>query len=188
VPAAADVDLAEEEGAESSRVLATILFIDIVASTEKMALIGDRAWVRLFAAFRAAVRSALTHCHGKEIATTGDGFLATFDGPSCAIRCAAVIHSAASRLGLAVRAGLHIGEVECDEDEINGLAVHIGARITALANADETLVSETVRQLLGGAAQSFAERGTHVLKGVPGQWPLYAVRAAGPGSSSHAAA
>lgn len=173
VPAAASLEHVEEN--EAHRVLATILFIDIVASTERMALIGDRAWVKLFADFRAAARSALTHSHGKEIASTGDGFLATFDGPTRAVRCAAAIHSAATGLGLAIRAGLHIGEVECEDGEINGIAVHIGARITALAGANETLVSETVRQLLAGATRSFAERGTHMLKGVPGLWPLYAV-------------
>jgi class 3 adenylate cyclase len=175
VPAAAKLEDVEED--EAHRVLATILFIDIVASTEKMALIGDRAWVKLFAEFRAAVRNALTRFHGKEIASTGDGFLATFDGPTRGVRCAAVIHSAATQLGLAVRAGLHIGEVECDDREINGIAVHIGARITALAGANETLVSETVRQLVAGATRSFAERGTHMLKGVPGLWPLYAISA-----------
>lgn len=168
---AADIE-AEED---TNRTLVTILFIDIVASTEKMALIGDRAWAKLLAEFRAAVRTALAQCRGREIATTGDGFLATFDGPSRGIRCAGLIHAAAGRLGLAVRAGLHSGEVEWEDNEVIGIAVHMGARIAALAGANETLVSGTVRDLVAGVVRVFEERGTHVLKGVPGQWPLYAV-------------
>lgn len=167
---------AVEENADR-RVLTTILFIDIVSSTERMAMIGDRAWVNLFAEFRVAARTALTRFFGNELASTGDGLLATFDGPTRAVRCAAAIHASAQQLGLAVRAGLHIGEVECDDKEINGLAVHIGARITALAGANETLISETVRQLLMEGTRSFVDRGTHVLKGVPGVWPLYGVAA-----------
>lgn len=171
------VQSATEEGEDedTGRVLVTILFVDIVASTEKIAAIGDRAWAKLLIAFRATVRDALAACFGREIATTGDGFLATFDGPSRGIRCAGQIHAKAARLGLAVRAGLHAGEVEWEEDEVVGIAVHIGARITALAAANETLVSGMVRDLVVGGAERFDARGTHVLRGVPGQWSLYAV-------------
>jgi class 3 adenylate cyclase len=157
------------------RVLATILFTDIVGSTERASAMGDAAWRRLLDRHDAAVRDCLRRERGREVKTTGDGFLATFDSPSSAVRSAAAIREAAGELGLAVRAGLHTGEVERRGDDVAGVAVHVGARVTALAGTAEILVSGTVRDLVLGGSFSFEDRGRHALKGVDGEWPLLAV-------------
>lgn len=128
----------------------------------------------MLAAFRAAVRGALMPFGGREIDAAGDGFLASFDSPSRAVRCAQRIHAAARQLDMSVRAGLHAGEVECDRDGVTGIAVHIGARIAALAAANETLVSSTIKDLVAGSGLVFELRGTHALRGIPGEWPVYA--------------
>jgi class 3 adenylate cyclase/pimeloyl-ACP methyl ester carboxylesterase len=156
-------------------VLATVLFTDIVGSTTRAAELGDRAWRELLQRHHALVRRELTLYRGEEKDTAGDGFFATFDGPARAIRCANAIVDAVQELGLEVRAGVHTGECEVHEDKVAGLAVVIGARVAALANGGEVLVSQTVRDLVAGAGIDFEERGEHELKGVPGKWRLYEV-------------
>jgi class 3 adenylate cyclase/pimeloyl-ACP methyl ester carboxylesterase len=160
---------------EIDRVLATVLFTDIVGSTEHAARLGDRGWRDLLEAHHAAIRRELARMRGREIATAGDGFLATFDGPARAIRCACAIQDAVKPLGLSLRAGLHTGECEIIGDDVGGIAVHIGARVAALAEPREVLVSGTVKDLVAGSGLRFTERGTHSLKGVPGEWRLYGV-------------
>ena len=157
------------------RVLATVLFTDIVDSTRRAAEIGDRDWRALLDAHDAVVRSQLARFRGREVSTSGDSFLAMFDGPQRAIRCAMAIRDAVQALGIQVRAGLHTGECEVRGDDIGGIAVHIGARVSALAGAKEVLVSSTLRDLVIGSGLEFEERGAHELKGVPGQWRLFAV-------------
>jgi class 3 adenylate cyclase len=159
------------------RVLATVLFTDIVDSTRKAAEIGDRDWHALLDAHDAVVRAQLTRFRGREVGTAGDGFLATFDGPQRAIRCAVAIRDAVQALGIEVRAGLHTGECEIRGDDIGGIAVHIGARVSALAGPNDVVVSSTLRDLVIGSGLVFDDRGTHVLKGVPGEWHLFAVAA-----------
>jgi class 3 adenylate cyclase/pimeloyl-ACP methyl ester carboxylesterase len=159
------------------RVLATVLFTDVVGSTTHAASLGDRRWRELLDLFQAAVRRELEHHRGKEINTRGDDFLVTFDGPARAIRCAQAIAEAAAKLGLEVRCGVHTGEVEMRGDDISGIAVHIGARVSALAVAGEILATTTVRDLVVGSEICFAERGEHELKGVPGRWRLVSVAA-----------
>ena len=156
-------------------VLATILFTDIVGSTERAAELGDRAWRELLERHHALVRRELTRYRGEERDTAGDGFFATFDGPARAIRCAHAIVDGVRELGLELRAGLHTGECELHEDKVAGLAVVIGARVAARACGGEVLVSQTVKDLVAGAGIEFDERGEHELKGVPGEWRLYAV-------------
>jgi class 3 adenylate cyclase len=160
---------------EHDRVLATVLFTDIVGSTLRAGELGDRAWGDLLRAHHAVVREQLARYGGREIDTAGDGFLATFDGPARAVRCALATTSAVRSLGLEIRAGLHTGEVEVTGDDIHGMAVHIGARIAALAGPGEVLVSRTVKDLVVGSGLSFQDRGTAALKGVPDEWHLYAV-------------
>ncbi len=157
------------------RVLATVLFTDIVDSTRRAAQIGDRDWRALLDAHDAVVRSQLARFRGREVNTSGDGFLAMFDGPQRAIRCAMAIRDAVRALGIQVRAGLHTGECEIRGDDIGGIAVHIGARVSALAGPDEVLVSSTLRDLVIGSGIAFEDRGSHQLKGVPGEWRLSAV-------------
>jgi len=157
------------------RVLATVLFIDIVGSTERAAGLGDRKWRDLLGAYYALVRRELARFRGREVDTAGDGFFAAFDGPARGIRCAGAIAAAVRSLGIEVRAGLHTGECEIVGEKIAGIAVHIGARIAALARPAEVLVSNTVRDLVAGSGLEFEERGHHTLKGVPGEWRLYAV-------------
>jgi pimeloyl-ACP methyl ester carboxylesterase len=159
---------------ESERVLATVLFIDIAGSTERAAGMGDRAWRGLLEAFYANVREALRQYRGREIDTAGDGFLAAFDGPARAVRCAGAIRDALRTIGTEVRCGVHTGECELTGDKLTGIAVHIGARVGALAHPGEVLVSTTVRDLVAGSGLQFEERGTHTLKGVPGTWLLFA--------------
>lgn len=157
------------------RVLATVLFTDIVDSTRRAAEIGDHDWHALLDAHDAVVRAQLARFRGREVNTSGDGFLATFDGPQRAIRCAMAIREAVQALGIAVRAGLHTGECEVRGNDIGGIAVHIGARISALAAPNDVLVSNTLRDLVIGSGLEFEDRGTHQLKGVPGDWRLFAV-------------
>jgi pimeloyl-ACP methyl ester carboxylesterase len=160
---------------ELDRVLATVLFTDIVGSTERAAALGDRRWRVLREQHDTIVRRELTRNRGCEIETAGDSFLARFDGPARAVRCALAIVEALRPVGIDVRAGLHTGECELRGDRLGGIAVHIGARIAASAGAGEVLVSSTVKDLVAGSGLRFAERGTHVLKGVPDEWRLFAV-------------
>ena len=165
----------EQADVADDRVLATVLFTDIVDSTRRAAEIGDRDWRALLDAHDAVVRSQLARFRGREVNTSGDGFLAMFDGPQRAIRCAMVIRDAVQALGIEVRAGLHTGECEVRGDDIGGIAVHIGARVSALAGPNEVLVSSTLRDLVIGSGLEFEDRGAHELKGVPGEWHLLAV-------------
>ena len=160
------------------RALATVLFTDIVHSTERAAALGDRRWHDLLQRHDAAVRRELERFDGREIKRTGDGFLATFDGPARGVRCAAAIRDALAQLGLEVRSGLHTGECELFDDDIGGIAVHIAARVNGLAGAHEVLVSGTVKDLVVGSEIEFAPRGEAVLKGIPGRWPLFTVESA----------
>jgi class 3 adenylate cyclase len=164
------------EEAELDRVLATILFTDIVGSTETAAGLGDRRWRELLARHDSAVRATVSRFRGREINTTGDGFFATFDGPARAVRCAQAIVEAVKPLGLEVRVGLHTGEITTLDGEVGGLAVHIGARVGAAAGASEVLVSHTLRDLVAGSGLTFEDRGLHQLKEVPDEWRLYAAR------------
>jgi class 3 adenylate cyclase/pimeloyl-ACP methyl ester carboxylesterase len=157
------------------RVLATVLFTDIVESTRRAAEIGDRDWHALLDAHDAVVRSQLVRFRGREVNTSGDGFLAMFDGPQRAIRCAMSIRDAVQALGIEVRAGLHTGECEVRGEDIGGIGVHIGARVSALAGPNDVLVSSTLRDLVIGSGLEFEDRGAHELKGVPGEWRLFAV-------------
>ena len=157
------------------RVLATVLFTDIVDSTRTAAKMGDRDWHALLDAHDAVVRSQLTRFRGREVNTSGDGFLVMFDGPQRAIRCAMAIRDAVQVLGIEVRAGLHTGECEVRGDDIGGIGVHIGARVSTLAGPNDVLVSSTLRDLVIGSGLEFEERGVHELKGVPGEWKLFRV-------------
>ncbi len=157
------------------RVLATVLFTDIVGSTERASELGDQGWRRLLGRHHEAVRRVLERYRGREVGTAGDGFLATFDGPARAVRAAVEARDAVRPLGLEIRAGVHTGEVELAGRDIAGIAVHTGARVAALARAGEVLVSSTVKDLVAGSGIEFEERGEHELKGVPGTWRLYAV-------------
>lgn len=160
---------------EADRLLVTVLFTDIVGSTEWAARLGDRAWKEMLDQHHGLVRQELHRFRGREVDTAGDGFLATFDGPARAIRCACRIRDGVRRLGIEIRAGLHTGEIEVTGEEIMGIAVHIGARVAAAAQPGEVLVSSTVKDLVAGSGILFADRGAHVLKGVPGEWHLFAV-------------
>ena len=157
------------------RVLATVLFTDIVGSTERAVALGDRAWSDLLARHHAVVRQEIARWRGREIDTTGDGFLVTFDGPARAIRCAQGIRAAVRGLGIETRIGLHTGECECVGDKFAGIAVHTGARVMAEAGPGEILVSGTVRDLVAGSGLAFRERGVRTLKGIPGEWSLFSV-------------
>jgi class 3 adenylate cyclase/pimeloyl-ACP methyl ester carboxylesterase len=168
----------EQADVADDRVLATVLFTDIVDSTRRAAEIGDRDWHALLDAHDAVVRAQLARFRGREVNSTGDGFLAMFDGPQRAIRCAMAIRDAVQTLGIEVRAGLHTGECEIRGDDIGGIAVHIGARVSALAGPNDVLVSSTLRDLVIGSGLEFEERGAHELKGVPGEWRLFAVASA----------
>jgi pimeloyl-ACP methyl ester carboxylesterase/class 3 adenylate cyclase len=164
------------EDAEPDRMLATVLFTDIIESTATAIELGDRRWRDLLERHHTLVRRELLRYRGREIDTAGDGFLAAFDGPARAIRCACAIVEGVRDLGLSVRAGLHTGECEVADGKIVGIAVHTGARVAALAGANEVLVSTTVRDLVAGSGIQFSDRGAHVLKGIPGKWRLFAVQ------------
>jgi len=158
------------------RVLATVLFTDIVDSTKKAAELGDKKWREVLEGQQTLVRSELDRHRGREVKTTGDGFLATFDGPARAIRCATSITGEIGRLGVEIRAGVHTGECEMMGDDVGGIAVHTASRICSLAGAGEVLVSRTVKDLVAGSGIGFEDRGIHTLKGVPDEWQLLAVK------------
>jgi len=160
---------------EPDRVLATVLFTDMVGSTERVSKLGDRAWRELVVKHHDVVRSELAHFRGKEMDTAGDGFFATFDGPARAIHCACAIRQAVRELAIEVRAGLHSGECELVDGKTSGIAVHTGARIASLAGPGEVLVSSTVRDLVAGSGIEFADRGEHELKGIPQPWRVFEV-------------
>ncbi len=162
-------------GQEPDRVLATVMFTDIVGATEWAVALGDRRWRDLLDSHHTVIREQLTRFRGREIDTAGDGFLAAFDGPARGVRCAGAIVREMRRLGLAIRAGLHTGECEILGDKLSGIAVHTGARVASLAGAGEVLVSGTVKDLVAGSGITFEDRGVQVLKGLPGEWHLYAV-------------
>jgi len=164
---------------EPDRVLATVLFTDIVGSTRRAAELGDRRWRDLLDGYYAVAHKELGRFRGREVKTTGDGFLATFDGPARGIRCACAVSGSARQMGIEIRAGLHTGECEVMGDDLGGIAVHIGARVAAEATAGEVLVSQTVKDLVAGSGISFQDRGLHTLKGVPGDWRLFAVQGDG---------
>jgi class 3 adenylate cyclase len=163
-------------GRSSDRVLATVLFTDIVASTERAAALGDERWRELLAAHDALVRRQLDRFRGREVNTTGDGFVATFDGPARAIQCGCAIRDGVGSLDLEVRVGLHAGEVEVSGSDVAGIAVHIAQRVQSLAAPGEVLVSRTLRDLVAGSGLRFEDRDEHRLKGVPGAWQLYSVQ------------
>jgi class 3 adenylate cyclase/dienelactone hydrolase len=160
---------------DPDRVVLTVMFTDIVDSTATASRLGDRKWMRLLAEHDEVVRAALARFRGREVETTGDGFLATFDGPARAIRAAAAAREELADRGLRIRVGLHTGEVELADDHIRGIAVHIAARVLARAEGDETLCSRTVKELVAGSGFRFTPRGSHQLKGVPDEWELFAV-------------
>ena len=161
---------------DPDRVLATVLFTDIVGSTEHASAIGDRKWVDLLVAHNELVKREIGRFRGRAVQSTGDGVLATFDGPGRAIRCAQAISSRVNNLGIKVRAGLHTGECELLGADISGIAVHIAARVAAQAGADEVVVSSTVKDLVAGSGIEFEDRGSHALKGVPEEWRLFLAR------------
>jgi class 3 adenylate cyclase len=171
-------------GPELKQALATILFVDIVQSTEKAARLGDARWAQVMALYYAAVRKELKALRGKEVVTTGDGLLATFKAPASGVHCASAIREAVRTLGLEIRVGLHAGEYKVSGAEVVGLALHIGARVAAKARAGEVLVSGAVKDLMQPSEIAFKERGVHQLKGVPGRWRLYRVE---PGPVARAA-
>jgi class 3 adenylate cyclase len=161
---------------EPDRVLATVMFIDIVQSTEHAAAIGDERWRDLLKKYYEVVRKELATFRGREVSTIGDGVLATFDGPARAIKCASLVREKLQGLGLRVRSGLHTGECELIGDDVGGIAVHIASRVESAANPDEVLVSSTVKDLVAGSGIQFADRGMHGLKGAPDEWRLFAVQ------------
>jgi len=160
---------------EPDRTLATLMFVDVVASTERAVALGDRRWREVLEEFFTVVRRELGAYRGREVKSTGDGVLATFDGPARAIRCACSIRERLRPLQLRVRVGVHTGECELLGDDVGGIAVHIAARVAAAAGADEVLVSSTVKDLVAGSQMAFVDRGSHELRGVPGHWQLHAV-------------
>jgi class 3 adenylate cyclase len=171
----AEIQSGEWKAAEPDRVLSTVLFTDIVGSSEKAASLGDRAWRELLEQHHDIVRRQLLRFRGKEVDTAGDGFFASFDGPARAIHCACAIAESMPELGLDVRVGLHTGECEIVDGKVAGIAVHTGARVAAKAQPGEVLVSGTVKDLVAGSGLVSQERGQHQLKGIPGEWLLYAV-------------
>jgi class 3 adenylate cyclase len=166
----------ERRAKPSNRVLSTVLFTDIVGSTQRAAQAGDAAWAITLASHNRIVEQHVASARGKVVKFTGDGALATFDGPARAIECARAMRDALQDLGLQVRAGLHTGEIEMAAADIHGIAVHVAARIMGLAGAGDVLVSSVMPPLVLGSRIEFDDRGTHELKGVPGSWPVFAVR------------
>ena len=167
------------EGSEPDRILATVLFSDIVDSSARAASLGDRAWHELLERHHDLVRRQLVRFRGREVDTAGDGFFASFDGPARAIRCGCAIAETVPELGLEVRVGLHAGECELFDGKVAGIAVHTGARVASLAKPGEVLVSSTVKDLVAGSGIAFQDRGTHELKGIPGEWRLFGVAGSG---------
>lgn len=163
------------QGPEPNRVLATVLFTDIVSATERAVELGDRHWRILLEHHHSLVRREIQRFRGQEVDTAGDSFFATFDGPARAIRCACAIRDAVTSLKLIIRAGLHTGECEVMGDKISGIAVHIGARVMSQAGPGEVLVSRTVKDLVAGSGLRFVDRGVYALKGIPDEWRLFAV-------------
>jgi len=161
----------------SDRVLATVLFTDIVSSTEQVAALGDQAWHARLDRHDAMVRAQLEQFRGREVKTTGDGFFATFDGPARAVRCAQSIIEGGRSLAIGVRAGVHVGECEVRDGDFTGIAVHIGARVCGLAGTGEVFATSTVRDLVAGSGITFADRGRHTLKGIPDEWTILAADA-----------
>ena len=164
-----------ESRPEPERVLASVLFTDVVDSTAMAEKLGDAAWAELLADHHAAVRRQLETWKGREVKTTGDGFLATFDSPARALQCARGVRDALRRLGLEVRAGVHTGECEVSRDDVSGIAVHAAARVMGAAGPGDILVSSTVKELVAGSGLRFSDRGRHQLKGIDGEWQLYAL-------------
>ena len=158
---------------EPDRVLATVLFTDIVGSTEHASRLGDQHWRELLEDHDRLVRELLVRARGKAVKHTGDGFLATFDGPARAVRCASAICDSVHGIGIEIRAGLHTGECELMGEDVGGIAVHIGQRVSSLATPNEVLVSSTVKDLVAGSGLRFEDRGLHVLKGIPDEWRLF---------------
>ena len=159
---------------EDDRVLATVVFTDIVGATEHLDRVGDRAWRDLLERHHSLIRREISRFRGREIDTAGDGFFATFDGPARGVRCAMSIRDAVKSLGVEIRAGVHTGECEVIGDKVGGIAVHIGARVMAMARPNEVLVTRTVKDLVAGSGLELADSGVHTLKGVTGEWLLYA--------------
>jgi class 3 adenylate cyclase len=185
MPGSGEVDLLDEieefvtgtrRAPESARILATVLFTDLVGSTRRAAELGDQAWRGLLARHDEVVRREIERHRGRPVKSLGDGWLATFDGPARAVRCALALRGALAGLDLEVRSGVHTGEVEVLADDVGGLAVHIGARVMALAEPGEVVASQTVKDLVVGSGLEFSDRGPHELRGVPGEWRLHAVR------------
>ena len=166
----------EQQVLEPDRVLATLLFTDIVESTKRAAEIGDRRWHDLLDIHDTSMRKEIARFRGRAVKTTGDGFLATFDGPARAIHCAFALRDEAQKLGIEIRAGLHTGEIELMEHDVGGIAVHLAARVMAQAQANEVWLSRTVKDLVVGSGFEFSERGAFSLKGIPGEWNLFTVQ------------
>ena len=160
-------------GSQGERVLTTVLFTDMVGATERVVALGDRHWREVLVEHRVLVRRELAHYGGHEVETIGDAFFATFDSPASAVRCACAIREVVKAVGIEVRIGVHTGEVEHEEESPIGITVHIGSRVTNLANPGEVLVSSTVRDLMAGSGITFTDRGTHILRGIPGEWRLF---------------
>lgn len=170
----------ERRAFEPDRVLATVMFTDIVGSTERAASMSDRAWLDLLAQHHALVRKELARFRGHEVKTAGDVFIATFDGPARAVRCACAIRDGVRQLGLEIRAGLHTGEIELIGKDIAGIAVHIASRVCGTAEPNEVIVSSTVKNLVAGSGLNFTDRGRQTLKGIPDQWRLFGLEAPAP--------
>jgi class 3 adenylate cyclase len=168
-----DARTGSRSGSEGERVLTTVLFTDMVGATERVVALGDRHWREVLVQHRVLVRRELAHYGGHEVDTAGDSFFATFDSPASAVRCACAIGEAMKELGIEMRIGVHAGEVEHEEESPIGITVHIGARVTSLASPGEVWVSSTVRDLMAGSGITFTDRGTHILRGIPGEWRLF---------------
>jgi class 3 adenylate cyclase len=162
-----------QSGSEGERVLTTVLFTDIVGSTERLVALGDRHWREILVQHRVLVRRELAHYGGHEVEIVGDSFFATFDSPASAVRCACAIREAVKALGIEMRIGVHAGEVEHEGEDLIGITLHIGSRVAGMADPGEVLVSSTVRDLVAGSGITFTDRGTHILRGIPGEWWLF---------------
>jgi class 3 adenylate cyclase len=160
-------------GSEGERALTTVLFTDIAGATERLVALGDRHWREILIQHRVLVRRELAHYGGHEVDIVGDSFFVTFESPASAVRCACAIRGAVKELGIEVRVGVHAGEVECEAESLIGITVHIGSRVTGVASPGEVLVSSTVRDLTAGSGITFTDRGTHILRGIPGEWRLF---------------